>query len=418
MRVLIVGGGGREHALADAMAAQPDVTVVAVAPGNAGIARRTRCEAVPVDDVAGLTALAVALRADLVLVGPELPLVLGLIDRLQAAGIAALGPSAAAARLESSKAFMKGLCTRLGIPTAAYASFGRDEATLATAYLAAQPLPVVVKADGLAAGKGVVVAAGRAEAEAALAAALARPEGRVVIEAFLHGREASLFALCNGRDAQLLGTARDHKRAHDGDRGPNTGGMGAVAPSPDLRPDLVAEVMARIVGPTLAGMAAAGTPFHGILYAGLMLGADGPQLIEYNVRLGDPEAQAMLPLLHDPALARRFLAAAQGQAMPPPAAAPTGAAVAVVMASRGYPDAPGPGGPIGGLDLAMRRPDTRLSFGAGMTAEGGGWRAGAGRALTVTGLGADPASARAEAYAAVAAIDWPAGFHRLDIAAA
>jgi phosphoribosylamine--glycine ligase len=295
MNVLVVGSGGREHALCWSLAASPVVTKLYCAPGNAGIAAEAECVDLRVDDLDGLVAFALEREVGLVVVGPELPLVLGLVDRLEAAGIKAFGPSAAAARLEGSKAFTKTFCARHDIPTAAFRTFARGEAAAAEDYLRGHPLPVVVKADGLAAGKGVVIARSTEEALAAVRAAFAGAYGEagatLVVEEFMDGEEASLFALCDGRHALEIGTARDHKRALDGDRGPNTGGMGAYSPAPTLDPATVERVMREIVRPTLAGMAAEGCPFKGVLYAGLMLTTEGPKLVEFNVRFGDPECQ-------------------------------------------------------------------------------------------------------------------------------
>ena len=293
MRMLVVGGGGREHALCWALAASPLVSEVVCAPGNAGIAAVARCVPVRADDLDGIVALALAEAAGLVVVGPEVPLVLGLVDRLRAAGVKAFGPTAAAARLEGSKAFTKAFCARHAIPTAAFRSFGAGERAEALAYVTERGAPIVVKADGLAAGKGVVVAASLVEAVAAVEAS----EDALVVEECLEGEEASLFALCDGTTALEIGTAQDHKRAFDGDQGPNTGGMGAYSPAPLLDAAMVGRVMAEIVRPTLAGMAAEGAPFTGILYAGLMLTATGPKLIEYNVRFGDPECEVLIPRL-------------------------------------------------------------------------------------------------------------------------
>ena len=296
MRILVVGSGGREHALCWSIAASPLTRKLFCAPGNAGIAQEAECVAIAVDDLAGIVDFARRERIDFVVVGPELPLVLGLVDRLAEAGIKAFGPRAAAAALEGSKAFMKDLCAKHGIPTAAYGRF-RDAAA-AKRFVRARGAPIVVKADGLAAGKGVIVAATAAEAEAAIDGMLTGGQfgaagAEIVVEEFLAGEEASFFALTDGAAALPLASAQDHKRAHDGDQGPNTGGMGAYSPAPAVTETMAADIMARIIRPTIAAMAAEGRPLQGVLYAGLMLTADGPKLLEYNVRFGDPECQAL-----------------------------------------------------------------------------------------------------------------------------
>jgi len=417
MKVMVVGGGGREHALCWALAGSALVESVLCAPGNPGIAEIARCVPMAVDDLDGLVALARSEAVDLVVVGPELPLVLGLVDRLEAAGIRAFGPSAAAARLEASKAFTKDFCARHRIPTAAYRTFTAAEAAEAHAHLDAVGAPVVVKADGLAAGKGVVVAATAEEAHAAVDACFAGGFGaagaQVVIEQCLVGEEASLFALCDGTHALEIGTAQDHKRALDGDLGPNTGGMGAYAPAPRLDPATVAVVMERIIRPTLAGMAAEGAPFRGILYAGLMLTADGPKLIEYNVRFGDPECQVILPRLRTD-LAQLILGALDGQLARMDLRWQPVHALAVVMAARGYPGRYAKGSEIRGLDALRDRADV-LVFHAGTRRDGARLVADGGRVLNVVGLGASLRAARDRAYEAVERIDWPDGFCRRDI---
>jgi phosphoribosylamine--glycine ligase len=410
MKVLVVGGGGREHALCWALGASPLVEAVLCAPGNAGIAGVARCVPVKADDLDGLVALAQAERVGLVVVGPEVPLVLGLVDRLQAVGIRAFGPTAAAARLEGSKAFTKAFCGRHGIPTATAHTFGPDEREAARAHVRAAGAPIVVKADGLAAGKGVVVAGTVEEALAAIDG----NDGVLVIEEFLEGEEASLFALCDGTTALEIGTAQDHKRAFDGDQGPNTGGMGAYSPAPRLDAALIERAMAEIVRPTLAGMAAEGAAFTGFLYAGLMLTPAGPKLIEYNVRFGDPECQVVLPRLMTD-LAQLVLGAVDGMLGHMNLRWLPLHALTVVLAARGYPGAYATGSEIRGLEALVGDPDLLL-FHAGTRRDADGRLVAAGgRVLNVTGLGATLAEARARAYAAVERIDWPEGFCRRDI---
>jgi phosphoribosylamine--glycine ligase len=423
MRILVVGGGGREHALCRAVAASPLAERLWCAPGNAGIADVAECVAIAADDLDGLVAFALRERVDLAVVGPEAPLVAGLADRLRAAGVPTFGPSAAAARIEGSKAFMKGICAAAGVRTAPYARFA--DADAAKAYVRAEGAPIVVKADGLAAGKGVVVAATVAEAEAAIddmlvAGRFGAAGAEVVVEGFLAGEEASVFALCDGRTAVFLGSAKDHKRAYDGDRGPNTGGMGAVSPHPRMDAALEARAMDEAVRPVLRAMADAGAPFAGVLYAGLMLrpGADGapePWVLEFNARFGDPEAQVLLPRI-DGDVVPALLAAAEGRLGEAPVRLSEEAAVTVVMAAEGYPDAPGTGTEIRGLEAAAAVPGA-VVFHAATRREGGRWTASGGRVLGVTATGATAAEARERAYAAVDRIDWPGGFCRRDIAA-
>jgi len=419
MRVLVVGSGAREHALCWSLAASPLVKTVRCAPGNAGIARDAELVPIAAEAIDELVGYARAERVDLVVVGPERPLVLGLVDRLAEAGVRAVGPSAAAARLEGSKAFAKALCARHGIPTAAFRVFEAGEQAAARAFIEEHGAPVVVKADGLAAGKGVTVAATVEEAVAAVEAAFGGAFGeagaRVVIEEFLEGEEASLFALCDGRDALLLGTAQDHKRAFDGDRGPNTGGMGACSPAPPLTPAMVERVMAEIVRPTLAAMAAEGTPFRGILFAGLMIGVDGPKLVEFNVRMGDPECQVVLPRLMTD-LGQLLLGAADGMLGRMSARLYPTHALGVVLATRGYPGPVQRGSELRGLEAAEATEGVLL-FHAATRREDGRWLADGGRVLTVVGTGTSLAKARQRAYAAVDRIDWPEGYCRRDIGA-
>jgi phosphoribosylamine--glycine ligase len=415
VKVLLLGSGGREHALAAALSRSPLLTGLLVAPGNPGTARLGRNVPLDLADHAAILDLARSEAIDLVVVGPEAPLVAGLIDRLAEAGIAGFGPSEAAAQLEGSKGFTKNLCREFGIPTAAYALF--DDAVSAKAYLADHALPVVIKADGLAAGKGVVIAASLAEAEATVdgmfAGAFGAAGAAVVIEAFLKGEEVSFFALCDGSQALAFGSAQDHKRVGEGDTGPNTGGMGAISPAPIFEPALEARVMREIIVPTLRGMQARGMPFRGILFAGLMVGPAGPQLIEYNVRFGDPEAQVLLPRLQNDLLPL-LLASACG-ALPSVALRFDDAvALAVVLAAEGYPAKPVKGTVIGDLGTAAALAGVEL-FHAGTRREGQNLLADGGRVLTVTALGHDAREAQARAYRAVDAIDWPGGFCRRDI---
>ncbi|MEM7499701.1 MAG: phosphoribosylamine--glycine ligase [Pseudomonadota bacterium] len=415
MDVLILGGGGREHALAAGIAASPDCGRLVVAPGNAGIAAIAECAALDILDPATVVAFVRAEGIGFVVVGPEAPLAAGVADALVAAGIPVLGPSAAAAQLESSKAFTKEICDAAGAPTAAWARF--DAAAPARAYVAARGAPIVVKADGLAAGKGVTVAMTEAEALAAIDAMFEGAHGAagatVVVEDFMGGEEASLFVLCDGETALPLASAQDHKRAFDGDEGPNTGGMGAYSPAPVLTEAVEAAAMARIVRPVLAEMAARGTPFRGILYAGLMIEAGAPRLVEFNVRFGDPEAQVVLPRLRTDLLAL-LLAAAEGRLSGMTPDWTPEAALTVVLAARGYPGSYAKGEPIRRLETAAALPGV-LVFHAGTAAGPQGTVSAGGRVLAVTALGPTLAEAQARAYAGVDAIDWPGGFHRRDI---
>ena len=417
MRVLVVGGGGREHAFVWALAASAMVDEVFCAPGNPGIAALATGVDLAADDAGGLVAWARENAIDLVVVGPEQPLAAGVVDALEAAGVRAFGPSRAAARLESSKAFARDFGRRHAIPAADYVVC-RDAAS-AHAAVDARGAPVVVKADGLAAGKGVVVAATVDQAHAAVDAAFAGAFGdagaTVLIEECLVGTEASLFALCDGTNALAFGTAQDHKRLGDGDTGPNTGGMGAVSPAPALDAATVERAMAEIVRPTLAGMAAEGTPFRGILYCGLMLTADGPRLVEYNVRMGDPEAQVVLPRLMTD-LGQLLDGAVDGVLGHMDLRWYPEACVGVVLANRGYPDRPAAGSPIAGLDEAAAMDDV-VVFHAGTKARDGEVVASGGRVLCVSAMGDDVAAARARAYAAVARVTWPERLYRHDIAA-
>ncbi len=416
MRVLILGNGAREHALAAAIARSPLLERLWVAPGNPGTAEHATNVPIGVLDLAALVAFARANAVDLVVPGPEAPLVAGIADACAEAGIACCGPSLAAARLEGSKAFTKELADAAGIPTARWERF--EDAALARDFVRRRGAPIVVKADGLAAGKGVVVAQSVAEAEAAIAAmmedaALGQAGASVVIEDCLVGEEVSLFALCDGTTARLLGAAQDHKRAGDGDTGPNTGGMGAVSPPTGFGAAAQQAALDAMIRPALAEMAARGTPFRGILFAGLMLTASGPALIEYNVRLGDPECQALLARLRSDLLAA-LRAATDGTLADAALELAPHASVAVVLAARGYPGEPARGGTIAGLDRAGALPGVHVFHGA-TERHGDALLAAGGRVLTVVATGPDIGTARDAAYAGVAAVDWPDGFCRSDI---
>jgi phosphoribosylamine---glycine ligase len=415
MRILVVGSGGREHALCWAISASPLVERVYCAPGNAGIAEDAECVPIGAMDFPGIIAFCRKAAIDLVVVGPEAPLVAGLVDVLEAEGIAAFGPTAAAAALEGSKGFMKDLCAREGIPTAAYRRF--TEAAAAKAYIATQGAPIVVKADGLAAGKGVVVAATLAEANEAVDAALGGRFGAagaaIVVEEFLAGDEASFFALCDGEHALPLAAAQDHKRVGDGDTGPNTGGMGAYSPAPMVTEAIQGQVMERIVLPTVRAMARDGRPYKGVLYAGLMLTAEGPKLIEYNVRFGDPECQPLMMRLQSD-LVPALLATRDGVLNRVDLRWYEQSAICVVMAANGYPDDPQRGTEIRGLEAAGNAADVKI-FHASTKRDGNRIIADGGRVLGVTATGVDLAAAREKAYRAVDRIDWPGGFCRRDI---
>ena len=415
MNILLLGSGGREHALAWKMAASPLVDGLICAPGNAGIAREAECVALDIADHKAVIAYCRQSGIDFVVVGPEAPLCAGIVDDLEAAGIKTFGPSRAASRLEGSKGFTKDLCRAHGIPTAAYERF--RGASPAKAYVRGRGAPVVVKADGLAAGKGVVVAKDLAEAEAAIdlmfGGALGEAGGEIVVEEFLDGEEASFFALCDGETAIALASAQDHKRADDGDTGPNTGGMGAYSPAPIIDAAMSARVMDAIVLPTLRAMKAEGTPYKGVLYAGLMLTAAGPQLIEYNVRFGDPECQVlMLRLMSD--LVPALLASRDGMLKSLDLRWYPQAALTVVMAAKGYPGSYARGSVIEGLDEAVAIEGVEI-FHAGTKAEGGRIVANGGRVLNVAALGQTVREAQSRAYAAISRIRWPEGFFRHDI---
>lgn len=411
MRILLIGSGGREHALAWKLAQSPSVEALFAAPGNPGIGNCAKLVDLDPADDGAVVEFARKERIDLVVIGPEQPLVAGLADSLAAAGIGVFGPSAAAAQLEGSKSFTKELCREAGIPTARYAVF--DDLAGAAAYLETQPLPIVVKADGLAAGKGVVVAATAEEAKVAIEGSLALPGERVVIEECLAGTEASLFALSDGENAIPFGTAQDYKRAGDGDTGPNTGGMGAISPAPALSPDLVDRAMAEIIRPTIDAMRRRGTPFRGVLYAGLMITDEGPKLIEYNVRFGDPECQVLMPRLKGD-LATILNGAAKGQLTPDAVMWSSQTAVTVVIANPGYPGHYEKGGTIEGIRAAESLPDVTV-FQAGTARSEDKLIATGGRVLSVTALGATAETARNRAYEATREISWLGSWHRTDI---
>jgi phosphoribosylamine---glycine ligase len=415
MNVLIIGSGGREHALALALSKSRALTRLFAAPGNPGVASVAEIVALDVADHPAIVDFCKMFAIGLVVVGPEAPLVAGLADDLHAAGIACFGPSRAAARLEGSKGFTKDFCRDFAIPTGAYGRFDRMDPALA--FVREKSAPIVVKADGLASGKGVVVAMTLEEAEAAIEAIFGGRFGaagaEVVIEEFLEGEEVSFFALSDGERAVPFSAAQDHKRVGDGDVGPNTGGMGAYSPTTLMTEEMSGRVMREIVNPTIEGMRARGMPFRGILFAGLMIGADGPKLIEYNVRFGDPEAQVLLARLRDDLL-DLMLGCARGRL---PARAPhfsNETALTVVLAGRGYPGVALTDTEIRGIDAAMRLPGVTIHYGA-VRRDSARLLAAGGRVLAVTATGRSAAQAQGRAYAAVDAIDWPEGFCRRDI---
>ncbi len=416
MKVLLVGGGGREHALGWKIAQSPLLTHLYLAPGNPGLNALGEPLAISADDLDGIVDAARSRAVDLVVVGPEAPLAAGLADRLADAGIACFGPSAEAARLESSKAFMKEVATAVGAPTAAFARFA--SAPQAKSYLRTRRAPYVVKADGLAAGKGVVIAASLAEAEAAVDEILGGslgPAGReIVIEDFLDGEEASFFVVTDGETAVPLIAVQDHKRAFDGDRGPNTGGMGAYAPAAVFTDSVERLTMTRIIEPVIAEMRRRGTPFKGVLFAGLMIGADGPKLIEFNARFGDPECQVMMRLLKSDVLPLLHAAATgclKGAALD----WSHDASALVVMATKGYPGAYAKGSEIWGVEAAGAGEGVVI-FHAGTSRKNGHLIAEGGRVLNISATGRTIRDAVARAYEAVDHIDWPEGFCRRDIA--
>jgi phosphoribosylamine---glycine ligase len=412
MNILLLGSGGREHALAWKLAQSPTLDTLYAAPGNPGIARHATCVALDATDHAAVVAFARDHDVALVVIGPEAPLVDGLADSLRAANIATFGPGEAAAQLEGSKGFTKDLCARAKIPTAGYIRCAtRDEAEAALTNTFG--LPVVIKADGLAAGKGVVIAYSQAEAMEAIDALYAQGDAAVVIEEFLDGEEASLFVLTDGTTLLPFGSAQDHKRVGKGDTGPNTGGMGAYSPACVLTPALEAQAMREIVEPTVATRAEDGTPFIGVLYAGLMLTAQGPKLIEYNARFGDPECQVLMARF-DGDLAQLLLATSEGRLSDiGEARFIDDTAMVVVMAARGYPGTPEAGGTIEGIEAAEATGAT--VFHAGTRMAGDVLSASGGRVLGVTATGANIAAAKTAAYRAVGAINFPTGFYRRDI---
>ena len=416
MKVLVIGSGGREHALCWAIAKSPKCDELYCAPGNAGIDQVAVTVSIAADDLDGIMDFVRDNGVDFVVVGPEGPLVAGLVDRLEEAGVKAFGPSARAAELEGSKGLTKDLCAKYSIPTADYARF--DEPEAAKEYIRVKGAPIVVKADGLAAGKGVILCRNENEAYAAIdhimtEAAFGEAGSEVVIEEMLVGEEASFFALVDGKTALPMVTAQDHKTAFDGDEGPNTGGMGAYTPAPVITDAMVERIMDEIITPTIRGAAADGRPYKGVLYAGLMITEKGPELIEYNVRFGDPECQPMMMRLKSDAL-EMLLACAEGRLEEITLEWREETALSVVMASEGYPGAYGKGSEIKGLDAAGRLKDV-VVFHAGTAEEDGKIVAAGGRVLNVTALGKSVKAAQKRAYQAVDLIDWPEGFCRRDI---
>jgi phosphoribosylamine--glycine ligase len=415
VNILILGGGGREHALAWAVLQNPKCDRLIVAPGNAGIAMIAECAALDIEDGEAVVGFAVEESIDFVIIGPEAPLAAGVADALAEAGILVFGPSAAAARLEASKGFTKEVCDACGAPTAAWARF--TDAAAAKDYVAAQGAPIVVKADGLAAGKGVVVAETVAEAQAAIdemfGGAFGAAGAEVVIEEFMTGEEASFFILSDGESVLPIGTAQDHKRIGEGDTGPNTGGMGAYSPAPVLSDDVAARALAEIVEPTVAEMARRGTPYRGVLYAGLMIEGGVPRLVEYNVRFGDPECQVLMMRLGGQAL-DLMLACAEGRLKEMSVTWAADHAMTVVMAAKGYPGSYGKGDVIGGLE-DLPEDSHHMVFHAGTAAREGAVVANGGRVLNVTARGATLQEARERAYGMVEGVDWPGGVYRRDI---
>jgi len=414
MRILVIGSGGREHALAWAIAKSPECEKLFVMPGNGGTETFADNVAVDITDHAAVVGFAKANAVDFVVIGPDAPAVAGLGDDVRAAGLLCFSPSKAAAQLEGSKAFTKALCDEAGVPTAAYGRF--DNEAEALAYVRQHGAPIVIKADGLAAGKGVTVATTQPEAEDAVhdcfSGAFGASGSTVVIEEFLEGEEASVFALCDGTDVVLLPSAQDHKRVWDGDRGPNTGGMGAYSPAPVMTDEMTARVRDEIILPSVRRMAERGTPFTGVLFAGIMVTTEGPKLIEYNVRFGDPECQVLLLRLKSDLL-ELLLATARGELKTVTPTFSDEVALTVVMATKGYPVDVPKGSEIRGAE-GLDGPGLMV-FHAGTLRRDGRLLANGGRVLNVTALGATVAEAQARAYAAVDRIDWPEGFARRDI---
>jgi phosphoribosylamine---glycine ligase len=415
MNILLIGSGGREHALAWKLSRSPRCNALFIAPGNPGTAQCGMNVALNITDHAAIAEFCRARAIDLVVVGPEAPLVAGLADDLAQHGIKVFGPSRQAAQLEGSKAFTKALCDEAGVPTASYARFTAEAPALA--YVREKGAPIVIKADGLAAGKGVVVAQDLAEAEDAIrmmfSGGLGAAGSELVIEECLIGEEASFFVLCDGEHALPLASAQDHKRVGDGDTGPNTGGMGAYSPAPVMTPAMEERVMREIILPSITTMKQRGTPFQGVLFAGLMITQDGPKLIEYNVRFGDPECEVLMPRLETD-LVDLLEAAVEGRLAHQSIAWKDQAALTVIMAAANYPGTPKTGTEIKGVDAAAVKPQT-LIFHAGTKQEGERLLANGGRVLAVTGLGKTVAEAQKRAYDAVDVIDWPGGFCRRDI---
>lgn len=416
MKVLVVGSGGREHALCWAIAKSPKCTKLYAAPGNAGIAAVAECVDILADDVPGIVAFAKATSIDFVVVGPEVALVKGLVDKLEDEGIKAFGPSAKAAQLEGSKAFMKDILGKYGIPTAAYGTF--DEPDAAKSYIMKQDTRLVVKADGLAEGKGVILCHNKNEAYAAIdhmmiERAFGAAGDEILIEEFMEGEEVSFFALVDGKKAVAFASAQDHKAVHDGGTGPNTGGMGAYSPTPVVTQQLHDQIMADIINPTIQAMADEGCPYKGVLFCGLMITKDGPKVLEYNVRFGDPECQVLMARLKSDVL-DALLACCDGHLDKVKIEWRDETALLVVMASNGYPGHYSKGSVIKGLDLASAIEDITV-FHAGTKAKGNTIISNGGRVLGVTALGKTVKDAHDKAYQGVAEIDWPDGFCRTDI---
>ncbi len=413
MNVLLIGSGGREHALAWKLAQSPKLGKLFAAPGNPGIAEHARLVDIDPADHRATVDFCLKNSVELIVIGPEAPLVDGLADNLRTMGFAVFGPNRIPAQLEGSKGFTKDLCARHGIPTARYVR--ASDRLAAEAALEDFSFPVVIKADGLAAGKGVIIAGSADEAGEALATMFDGGFGSagsaVVIEEFLEGEEASFFALTDGRTIVPFGSAQDHKRVGDGDTGPNTGGMGAYSPAPVLTPELERRALSEIVEPTVRALAERGTPYSGVLYAGLMLTGEGPKLIEYNARFGDPECQVLMMRLESDLLGLMTAVARGGLAELPPPSFADATALTVVMAADGYPGAPVKGGSISGIEAAG---EAKI-FQAGTSVAGGTLVSSGGRVLNVTALGTTIAEAREKAYSAIDAIDFPTGFYRRDI---